>query len=327
MFCLSWHLFRCAPADCDRYAVVAMAILQVLTIRNGRSSLHYAMLCYATLRYVCTTPFISLQFLIDIVYVFFSLHFNYTRKICSIYGSIGDIDTLKLIITTALKMVRWHRFHCADTSTSIQRERKWEKEWASESNENWCWSWNLYSVCARAIAERNKANKIIADWARNIYPKCLSWCRISFVYSRPCCYNDTRRLYHPIVPRICTVEIPNRFGCVITQSPKKIIIAIRSWRFLCLYIWLCMAKKMYAACYCYYLNWWYLIGFVASKQRSRPNVIFFCSSLSLFPGLDIFISPSSYWCKISGRDERKKIVCMKIDWNVSECYNLQIFGV
>lgn len=140
-------------------------------------------------------------------------------------------------------MVRWHRFHCADTSTSIQRERKWEKEWASESNENWCWSWNLYSVCARAIAERNKANKIIADWARNIYPKCLSWCRISFVYSRPCCYNDTRRLYHPIVPRICTVEIPNRFGRVITQSPKKIIIAIRSWRFLCLYIWLCMAKK------------------------------------------------------------------------------------
>lgn len=78
---------------------------------------------------------------------------------------------------------------------------------------------------------------------------------------------------------------------------------------------------MYAACYCYYLNWWYLIGFVASKQRSRPNVIFFCSSLSLFPGLDIFISPSSYWCKISGRDEKKK----SFAWKSTEmCPNVTI---
>lgn len=43
-----------------------------------------------SLRYVCTTQFISLQFLIDIVHVFFSLHFNYTRLL-DLWRSVTQI--------------------------------------------------------------------------------------------------------------------------------------------------------------------------------------------------------------------------------------------
>lgn len=74
-------------------------------IPNGRSSL----LCLLL-------QFISIQFLIDIVYVFFfSLCISITRF--ARFMAIGDIDTPKLIITTALKMVRWHRFHCTNADT------------------------------------------------------------------------------------------------------------------------------------------------------------------------------------------------------------------
>lgn len=81
--------------------------------------------------------------------------------------------------------------------------------------------------------------------------------------------------------------------------------------FFCAQFLLCMAKKVYAAFHCYYLNWCYLIGFVASKQRSRPNVI--CSlSLSVSSSVSTHSFQHTHIDVRLVEDLRKKI-----DWNLN----------
>lgn len=118
-FCLLFCLWLCLPlrpnwlwSICcgDGVASVENTKWQIVTV------LRHATLCLYHIIYFIT---ISNWYSSRLFFTPFQLH-AFAR-----FMAIDDIDTPKLLITTALKMVRWHRFHCVDTSTSIHTLERW----------------------------------------------------------------------------------------------------------------------------------------------------------------------------------------------------------